>query len=158
MKMSIEEATRVMGATLVLGKGPRAQVAGASIDSRSISPGELFFAITGEFLDGHDFAEDASRKGAAGVVVSREVSTDGDQLIVADPAVALVRLASWVRDSIDPLVVGVTGSVGKTSTKDLLHAVAAERYSTVAATGSFNNDLGVPLTLLRTLEETEVLV
>lgn len=163
MKMTIEDAALRMGATLIPGKGasPRNlvdHVTGASIDSRDLQPGDLFFAISGRFLNGHDFVNDALRKGAAGVVVASRVLTDGDQIVADDPSKALVRLASWVRDLVDPIVVGVTGSVGKTSTKDLLHAVASRRFLTVAAERSFNNDLGVPLTLLKIRNETEVLV
>jgi len=156
LRVSIEEVARITGGRLI---GPPGLVAtGAAIDSRAIKAGELFFALKGEFFDGHDFVDEAGRAGAAAAVVSAELNVDGPQIVVADPAVSLVALAGWVRDELDPLVVGITGSTGKTGVKDLLSCVAATRMATVASPGSFNNDLGVPLTLLQTKQETEVVI
>src|SRR5205807_442952 len=111
---------------------------------------------------GHDYVPDAFRSGAAAAAVSRRVEPSGGAwgplVVVEDPLAALRSLATWVRDVADPVVVGITGSTGKTSTKDLLAPVASVKFRTVAAERSHNNELGVPLTLLKAASDTQVLV
>ena len=169
MRLTLSEVARVAGARLVLpgGTSASAAVVGVTIDSRRVGPGDLFVAIRGERLDGHDFLPGAFQAGAAAAMVSPSAGAFtpaptggalGPLLEVEDPFVAIRRLAAWIRDAVDPVVVGVTGSTGKTSTKDLIAAVSAVKHTTVAAHRSENNELGVPLTLLRASEETEVLV
>lgn len=135
------------------------KISGVTIDSRKVRPGDVFFALPGSAVDGHDFVSEALRKGASAVVVGRPVESDPARTItVSDPMESLVKVAGWVRDVINPLVVGVTGSVGKTSVKDLLHAILRPHMSVVASEGSFNNELGVPLTLLRARSDTRVVI
>jgi UDP-N-acetylmuramoyl-tripeptide--D-alanyl-D-alanine ligase len=137
-----------------VGTGP--VLDGLAIDSRELRPGQLFAAVRGS-RDGHDFVADARRAGAAAVLVSRVVD-DGPSVVVPDVERALVRIAGLARRRLPDFVVGVTGSVGKTTTKDMLANVLAERYSTAASLRSFNNELGVPLTLANASEGTEAVV
>ncbi|GAB2757978.1 UDP-N-acetylmuramoyl-tripeptide--D-alanyl-D-alanine ligase [Nocardioides pakistanensis] len=134
------------------------QVTGpAFIDSRSPEPGGLFVALQGENVDGHDFADAATAGGAAAVLGSRPVGHPA--VVVADPTAALAALAKHVLARLDAVqVVALTGSQGKTSTKDLLAQVLATTGTTVATAGSFNNEIGLPLTVLRADGTTEFLV
>ena len=122
-------------------------------DSRRVERGDLFFAIVGERYDGHGFLAEASEKGAVGAVIARERvpgNWPGCPLVaVDDTRRALGRLASACRRTLPVNVVAVAGSNGKTTTKDLLAAVLRRRFQIVASEASFNNDVGVPLTLLR---------
>ncbi|HVE75687.1 MAG TPA: UDP-N-acetylmuramoyl-tripeptide--D-alanyl-D-alanine ligase [Actinomycetota bacterium] len=158
MKMALKEAALVMNGTWQ-DAAPSGTASGASIDSREVAPGDLFFAIKGESQDGHQFVREAVGKGAAAAVCSRPVEGAGEGVIlVDDTSRALEQLAGFHRDAIDPIVVGITGSAGKTSTKDLVAAVARMKYSTVAADRSYNSETGVPLTILKCGVGTEVLV
>ena len=117
------------------------------IDSRLAGPGSLFVAIKGEHTDGHEHAAAAVRSGASAVLAARPLGVP--TVVVQDPVAGLGRLARAVLDRLaDITVVGVTGSSGKTSTKDLMAAVLETAGPTVAAVGSFNNEIGVPLTVL----------
>ncbi len=126
-------------------------------DSRIVTPGDLYVARQGEYADGADFAADALARGAVATVATRDLP-GVPTLVVADADVALTDIATWVRDTAEARVVAVTGSVGKTTTKDLAAAAMAPSRRVVAAVGSYNNDVGVPLTVVRTTPETEVLV
>lgn len=127
------------------------------IDSREVEPGCLFAAFVGEQADGHDYAAAALAAGAAGALASRPVGAPS--VVVPDVRVALADLARHVLGRLPQVrVVALTGSQGKTSTKDLLAAVLAESAPTVATFGSFNNELGLPLTVLRAAPETRFLV
>ncbi|MDQ3274747.1 MAG: UDP-N-acetylmuramoyl-tripeptide--D-alanyl-D-alanine ligase [Actinomycetota bacterium] len=128
----------------------------AFVDSRCPEPDGLFVALAGVHVDGHDYAVDAVRAGAAGVLCSRRVDTTC--VVVVDPVVALGRLAAYVTARLPCRVVGVTGSQGKTTTKDLLAEMLEGHGPTVASRGSYNNELGVPLTALRADEQTRYLV
>ncbi|MEU1733886.1 UDP-N-acetylmuramoyl-tripeptide--D-alanyl-D-alanine ligase [Streptosporangium sp. NPDC020145] len=137
---------------------PRAVVRGpVVIDSRAVEPGSLFVAIKGTRADGHDFAAGAVEAGATAVLASRPV--DAPAVVVGDILAALAALASAVAAEL-PLatVIGVTGSAGKTTTKDLLARLAARLGPTIAPVESFNNEIGHPLTVMRADEETRYLV
>ncbi|WP_426572631.1 UDP-N-acetylmuramoyl-tripeptide--D-alanyl-D-alanine ligase [Aquihabitans sp. McL0605] len=136
--------------------GREASVDGASIDSRLVQPGQLFVPIVAE-RDGHDFITTAVRAGASAYLTSEMIGA-GTAIRVADTAVALSALGSAARDRLGDRVVGITGSVGKTSLKDLLASVAATTYRTAASVGSFNNELGLPLTLVNAPDGTECAV
>lgn len=126
-------------------------------DSRDAGSGDLFVAVPGERVDGHDFAAAAVAAGAVAVVAQRPVG--GPAIVVDDTVAALGRLARAVLDRLDrPVVVGVTGSSGKTSTKDLLAQVLAGRGPLVAPPGSYNTEVGVPLTVLAADDKTRTLV
>jgi UDP-N-acetylmuramoyl-tripeptide--D-alanyl-D-alanine ligase len=136
---------------------PSAEVDGLSIDSRSIRPGMLFAALPGERVDGHDYAAAAVTAGAAAVLAVRD--TGGPVILVDDVQEAMAALAAEaLRRMPDVQVVALTGSAGKTSTKDLLAQLLASLGPTVAPPGSYNNDLGVPLTVLQCDADTRYLV
>lgn len=145
---------RVVGDDALAVEGP------AVVDSRRVTPGSLFVAVPGEHVDGHDFVERALDAGAVGSLATREVA--GPHVIVEEPVAALGSLAAdrlgALREREDVDVVAITGSQGKTSVKDLLAHVLAAHAATVAPEGSFNNELGVPLTVLRADAATRHLV
>lgn len=137
-------------------------------DSREVEPGDLFVAIVGERSDGHDHAAEAVAAGASLVLSARPLSGEGGPaegsadlpcVVVDDPVLALGRLASWYRrERLDCTVVAVTGSSGKTSTKDLIARMLGASGTTVSARGSFNTEVGLPLTILRADAATRFLV
>lgn len=133
-----------------------ATVTGVVIDSRRVSPGDLFVALPGERVDGHDYAAAAVADGAAAVLAARPL--DVPCVVVGDPAAALGTLACWYGATLPARVVGITGSTGKTSTKDLVAQVLETAGETIAPVGSFNNELGLPLTVLRGDDTTDFLV
>jgi len=139
-------------------EGPDVELSGLAIDSRVVQPGQLFAAVKGE-RDGHDFVPSARSAGAPAVLVERRVAGDeGTAIVVPDVATALGDLARAVRAELPDRVVGVTGSVGKTTTKDLLATVLGRRFRTAASERSFNNELGVPLTLANAPDGVEAVV
>jgi UDP-N-acetylmuramoyl-tripeptide--D-alanyl-D-alanine ligase len=138
-------------------EGDDVEVTSVSTDSRAGVPGSLFVALAGERTDGHRFVEDAFRNGAAAALV-HEGSGPGPVVRARSTGDALMRLAADERSRMDGTVVGITGANGKTSTKDLAHAVVETRHRTYASPGSFNNEVGLPLTLLGAPPGTEVIV
>src|SRR5246500_3422497 len=140
----------------------RAVAEGYSIDSRTIKPGELFFAVKGERLDGHDFAEQAIRRGAVAAVVRKDqvarYAVKTGLVAVDDTLLALQTLATAVRRLWGKPVVGVTGSGGKTTTKEAIAHVLASRYRVLKSEGNFNNHFGLPLMLLKLQPEQEIAV
>ncbi|MEM9747128.1 MAG: UDP-N-acetylmuramoyl-tripeptide--D-alanyl-D-alanine ligase [Actinomycetota bacterium] len=154
--MWASEAASAVGGRLV---GPDVEFDGADFDSRTISVGQLFVPIVAD-RDGHDFIRAAYERGAALHLTSTtdDVRRDHSAIEVADTAAALMSLAAHGRHTTDATVVGVTGSVGKTSTKDLIAAAAGARKRVVANRASFNNEQGLPVTILGAPDDTEVLV
>ena len=148
---SLEEMASAMGAERA-GQVP-ATVAGLSIDSRSVSPGEAFFAIRGDRRDGHDFVSDALAAKAALAVVAADrraqFPDDAPLLVVPDVLIALRELAAAARRRMPGKVIGVTGSVGKTGTKEALRLALSKDGETHASVASYNNQWGVPLSLAR---------
>ena len=134
----------------------------AQTDSREVEPGDIFFARRGESSDGHLFVEQALASGAALLVVERQLPVDAPQVIVADATVALGLLAKEnmrrAHEAGNLTVVGITGSNGKTTTKNLVEAMGEKLGPTVANIRSFNNEVGSPITMLRVNEHTETLV
>jgi UDP-N-acetylmuramoyl-tripeptide--D-alanyl-D-alanine ligase len=155
---TLSEAARAMGAELTT---PHANVvvSGATTDSRKVREGDLFFALRGR-TDGADFAPEAHLRGAVATVATRQLEVP--TLVVQDPLAALQSLARWtlVRgDAPSPTVIGITGTVGKTTTKDALATVLRYSGKRVSATaGNLNNEIGLPLTVLSADPRTEVLV
>ncbi len=138
-------------------RGPDWSATGVSIDTRTLEPGDLFVALK-DVRDGHDFVPDALAKGAAAALVSRVpegVAEDAPLLVVEDVLVALERLGAAARARTKATVIGVTGSAGKTSTKDMLRHVLGHQGKTHAAEASYNNHWGVPLTLARMPEDAD---
>jgi len=133
-------------------------IAGVSTDSRTTKAGDCFFALPGERFDGHDHVAAAFAKGAACAVVSREVEAPGPLLRVADTIVALGDLAREYRRMHAFKVVAITGSVGKTTTRQIVHHVLSQHFRTHQAQKNFNNTIGLPLTLLDAKPDDEVIV
>ena len=138
-------------------------IRGGAVDSRLVAPGEVFVALPGERTDGHAFLDQAIARGAAALIVARPTPASaalGEATVirVADPLAALGALAAGWRRRFDPLVVGVTGSIAKTSTKEAIAAVLARRFLTLRNEGNQNNEIGLPLTLLRLGPEHEAAV
>ena len=132
---------------------------GVSIDTRTLVPGALFFALEGDTQDGHLFAQEALEKGASYVVTSKPPpAKDERYLCVPDVLEALQRLASFHRSTYRHPLIGITGSNGKTTTKSLLSCLLSAKYSVHFSQKSYNNHIGVPLTLLGILPQTEVAV
>jgi UDP-N-acetylmuramoyl-tripeptide--D-alanyl-D-alanine ligase len=150
MKLQLDEVGKAVGGTLT---GPLDLVArGYSIDTRTLNPGDLFFAIKGPRFDGHDFVQQAREKGACGIVVDKaslEAASGFSVLRVASVAEALQSLARAVRRKWGGPIVGVTGSAGKTTTKEMIAAVLSKKYNVMRTTGNLNNEFGLPLCLLR---------
>jgi UDP-N-acetylmuramoyl-tripeptide--D-alanyl-D-alanine ligase len=146
----------------------RAPIRGGAVDSRRVEPGNAFFALRGERTDGHNFVVDACRRGATAVVVSRALAADvraalrgaGDPTVVRvdDVLAGLHAAAAAWRSRFDPAVVGVTGSLAKTSTKEQIAEVLSERWTVLRNTANENNEIGLPLTLLRLSPSDEVAV
>lgn len=129
--------------------GPDAPFTGVSTDSRQLADGNLFVALTGPRFDGHVFLAAAREAGAAGAIVSRALDVPLPQILVADTQRALQRLAAQWRSGFAGPVIGLTGSNGKTTVKEMLRAILECRGPTLATHGNLNNHIGVPLTLLR---------
>lgn len=121
---------------------------GVSTDTREVAPGQLFVALNGEHFDGHDFVAEAVQKGAVAVVVTHSVDVDIPQLIVANTQQAYAQLAANWRQQFDVPVIAVTGSNGKTTVKEMLASIMACRGAVLATQANFNNEVGVPRTLL----------
>jgi UDP-N-acetylmuramoyl-tripeptide--D-alanyl-D-alanine ligase len=155
--LRLEEVAAAVGGQLVPGTDPARLASGLVIDSRLAGPGLLFAALPGEHTDGHAFVAKAYEAGAVAALVCRPI--DGPAILVADVAKAMADLAKYSLARLPELrVVALTGSSGKTSTKDLVAALLEPAGATIAPPGSYNNDLGVPLTVLRADESTRFLV
>ena len=140
--------------------GQNAHLSGVSFDSRSITPGQLFVPIVAE-RDGHEFIEAALKSGAGAYLTQRE-SVGRSAIVVEDTLAALLKLGAWARVRLEPTVgsrvIGVTGSVGKTSTKDFIAAALSSKLVVSASERSFNNDQGLPVTLLNAADNAQALV
>lgn len=159
--LTAEQLAEVVGGDLLAGADPAAAVDDVVIDSRRARPGSLFVALPGERTDGHAYLADAVGRGAVVCMVdgarAGEVG-DTPGVAVDDCGDALLGLGRWARDTVAPQVVAITGSSGKTTTKDLLAAALGASRDTVATPGSYNNELGVPLTCCALTLTSEVLV
>jgi UDP-N-acetylmuramoyl-tripeptide--D-alanyl-D-alanine ligase len=169
MKLTLAEAAVGAGAVLEapasFANAGALTVSGYSIDSRTVGQGELFFAVRGERVDGHDFVAEALARGAIAAVVSRErvsslpdVALGVPLLITEDPLLALQALAGHVRRQWGKRVVAVTGSAGKTTTKEAIAAALGVKYNVLKSQGNLNNAFGLPLQLLRLKHHHEVAV
>jgi UDP-N-acetylmuramoyl-tripeptide--D-alanyl-D-alanine ligase len=158
MELSLAEVQQATGAQWLGDRGNiAAHAQGWSIDTRTLTPGDVFFAIRGDRFDGHAFTKTALERGALAAVVS-ETSEERPLLKVADTLEALQRLSQWARRRWGKPVVAITGSAGKTSTKDIVSELLAVRFRVGKTTGNLNNHIGLPLTLLRIPDDAEVAV
>ncbi len=125
------------------------EVLSVCTDSRKITEGCLFIALVGERFDGHSFVAEALKRGAVAAVCSKPVEAEGEILLVENTGAALMQLAAYYRSLFSCPVVGVTGSVGKTTTKEMVFAVLSEKYNTLKNEGNLNNEIGLPTTVFR---------
>src|SRR5436190_4779044 len=147
MNLSLEEISKAVGGTL---EGPgNTKVRGYSIDSRTLTTGELFFAIKGPRFAGHQFVGQVLQKGAAAVVVQENVQAQVPAIRVKSTLDALQALARDVRRRWGMPLIGVTGSAGKTTTKEMIAVVLAKKFTVLRSVGNLNNEFGLPLCLLR---------
>ncbi len=144
--LSLEELVQPLSAQL---RGGDASISSVFTDSRRPQQGGLFVALRGENFDGHDYLSTVAEAGAAAALVSERGPAALPQLVVDDTLLGLGRLAAYNRDLYRSPLVAITGSAGKTTAKNLIHAVLAQRGETLATEGNLNNEIGVPLTLLR---------
>ena len=146
-KMTLSEIAAAVGAAV---PACDTEITGVSIDSRAIEPGCLFVAIKGENFDAHNFVCDVLSKGAAAALCSRDIpDAPGPVLVVEDTVRAMGALAAHNRAKYDIPLVGLTGSVGKTTSKDMVAAVLGQHYKTLATEGNLNNEIGLPRMCLR---------
>lgn len=160
VQLTVEKAAEATGGSIERTGAER--FCGVSIDSRQVQAGHAFVAIKGERFDGHDFCSQAVQAGASLLVVEREPALDSPAttavLRVTDTRAALGQLARAWRGEVDPQVVAITGSVGKTTTKELTRSLVSRLGSTHSNPGNFNNDIGLPLTMLAMPSDTSYLV
>ena len=143
---TLQEAAAALGLPQMQAQ---ASLADVCTDTRKIQPGSLFVCLRGERFDGHSFAPQAAQLGAAALLVDHPVDADVPQLVVTDTGKALLQLAGWYRRRFRLPVVGLTGSVGKTTTKEFIALVLGAKYNTLKTQGNLNNEIGVPQMLFR---------
>ncbi len=153
-KLFISDIARAIGGVA----NGEAEVNEICIDSRLCKSGALYIAIHGENFDGHNFTKSALENGAAAAIIHHNVDCEGVFIRVKETKQALLDLAHWMRTGFDIPVVGLTGSVGKTTTKEMTWAVLSEKFNTIKTEGNLNNDIGLPRTLMRLEEDTQAAV
>jgi len=156
--MKLSEIAEILNSKLI---GNDNEVKGFSTDSRTIKEGDLFIALKGERFNGEDFVEDALNKGAVGCIVSQNFNKNLSQIIkVKEPLNALIEMAKFYRDNYlnKTKIIAIGGAVGKTTTKEMLFKVFSNFYKTYKSPKSYNNHIGVPLTILNTPKEAEFLI
>ncbi len=157
--MSIQAIAQACNGVLYGDKGNTAEVQGVELDSRKLKEGYLFIATKGERVDGHSFIPQAFEKGCYGVVCETlPEEFAGPCIVVEDSLKALQDIAAFYREQLLVKVIGITGSVGKTSTKEVIAGVLSQKYNVLKTEGNYNNEIGLPLTVLKIREEHEVAV
>lgn len=155
--MTAQQIAEILGTHVASGRSDVIAAGGVSTDTRTLARGAVFFALRGENFDGDTFARTALDSGASVVIVHQwhggDIVGDAAVIEVSDTLLALQRLALWWRKQLDLPVIGITGSNGKTSTKDFTSAVLSRKYHVSATRGNLNNHIGVPLTILSTTQE-----
>lgn len=159
-QMTLENIAKSCGGTYVGDDALRgSEITGAVIDSRQVEPGYLYIPIRGERVDGHRFIPDVFAKGALAVLSEEPLDNPaGPYIQVASSEQALKDIAEFYRSTLSIKIIGITGSVGKTSTKEMISAVLSQKFNVLKTEGNFNNEIGLPLTILRIRREHEVAV
>ena len=159
-QMTLENIAKACGGTYVGDDAQRgSEITGAVIDSRQVEPGYLYIPIRGERVDGHRFIPDVFEKGALAVLSEEPLENPaGPYIQVASSEQALKDIAEFYRSTLSIKIIGITGSVGKTSTKEMISAVLSQKYNVLKTEGNFNNEIGLPQTNLRIRREHEVAV
>lgn len=155
--MKVSEIVIATGGKLISGD-ENLEITGFSQDSRKVSQGMMYIPIIGERFDGHDFIDSAFDNGASAVISERMIKDSNHVVVVVENTLkALQDMARYLRTHRDVKVVGITGSVGKTSTRDMVYSVVRQQYKTLKTDGNYNNNIGLPLTILRYQDE-EVMI
>lgn len=158
-RFGFEDVVNATGGTPVNSERVVRKITNVTMDSRKVVQGSLFVAIKGERVDGHDFIKEVFSKGAAAVLCDHvPEGVIGPCVVVEDTVKGLQEVARWYRSTLNVKVVGITGSVGKTSTKEMVAAVLAEKFNVLKTIGNYNNEIGLPLTVLSIEEDTEIAV
>lgn len=157
LPLKVTEIINATGGKLICGM-PTGIVTDVTTDSRKAASGFLFAAICGERADGHDYIDEVFAKGAACVLSEKEVKAQGAVILVENTVSALGKIAHLVMEKLCVPVVGITGSVGKTTTRDMTYSVVSKIFRTLKNEGNLNNELGVPLTVFRADDDTEAAV
>ena len=159
ISFSVEELVQATNGRLTR-SGDKSSITGISTDSRTTRPGDLFIPLIGENFDGHEYIEAAFKNGAVASLTQNEsfYFPGKTMIVVNNTLTALQNLAAFYRNSFDIPFVGITGSVGKTSTKEMVACALAERYNVLKNEGNLNNEIGVPLTIFRLEQEHEAAV
>ena len=155
ISLSLSQAAQILQGDLY---GQDRTIDAVTTDTRKVTAGCLFVALKGERFDAHDFADNAKENGAGALLVSRKLDSDLPQIVVKDTRLAFGELAAWVRQQVPTRVVALTGSSGKTSVKEMTAAILSQCGNTLYTAGNLNNDIGVPMTLLRLTKEHEFAV
>lgn len=155
IRVMLSQLCSVLNARLI---GADRAISAVSTDSRQIPAEALFVALVGERFDAHDFASQAVIGGAVALLVERELDADCSQLVVADTKQALGQLGAWVHAQCQTPTVAITGSCGKTTVKEMVASILSQKGQVLYTQGNFNNDIGVPLTLLRSTAEDDYAV
>lgn len=153
IRLHLSELLDAVGGTLM---GNDCEVAAVSTDTRQAMPEALFIALNGANFDAHNFVDDAEEQGAAALLVERKVDSTLPQVLVDDTRIAMGQLAAYLRKRLNVPCCGITGSNGKTSVKEMVTAILSQRAKVLSTNGNFNNDIGVPLTLLRFEEQHQL--
>jgi hypothetical protein len=160
-KLLVTKLSDILNACIV-GSPVEEHILAFSTDSRTVKPGDCFFAISGENFDGHNFLGDAFAKGASCAVVSQDIPADkfpGKAILkVSDTIKALGDLAAWYRKDCKFKVVAITGSVGKTTTRQIIYHVLSQRFKTHQPVKNFNNFIGLPLSILSAPPDSQILI
>ncbi len=157
--MTLTNIAKACGGRLYPDDNPQQEALGLVMDSRLIQKDYIFLASVGERVDGHSFIDEVFDKGALAVICEKApINPMGPYILVDSSLQALKDIAAWYRTQLDIKVIGITGSVGKTSTKEFISSVLAQKFKVLKTEGNYNNEIGLPLTLLKITEEHEVAV
>lgn len=158
--LSLENIAAACGGRLFCNERETAEMVVSDIvtDNRKVTKDALFVAIKGNRVDGHDFIPSAYEAGACCVISEKIIATEKPFIVVDNSLSAIRKIAAFYREQLDIKVVGITGSVGKTSTKEMIYSVLAEKYNVLKTEGNFNNELGLPFTVFRIRDEHEIAV
>ncbi len=154
MNITIQEAAKAVGGTYT----SDGIITSICRDTRDIKPGSLFIALKGDRMDGHIFAQKAEQLGAAAILAHKQVDVNIPVIMCKDTRKAILDLAGYYRNKFNIPVVGLTGSVGKTTTKEMVTGVLSQKYNTLSTIGNLNNEIGLPLTIFRLEKEHEAAV
>ena len=153
--LTLSEIARVTGGKLI---GDDITIEALSTDSRALASGQVFLALKGPNFDGHKFVSQVASLGGSALIVDHQVDSELPQVVVADTRIALGKIGAYVKATTAPKTVGITGSSGKTTVKEMVAAILSRLGNVLATDGNFNNDIGVPLTLLRLKHEHDFAV